>query len=98
MSPIEPMNRRKTSNIQPPTSNNQWFPIGPLIGGWRLDVGCSMFPRVHGEPPIPKSGAHWDHEPLGHSWERRRLAGELRFPAESDTPAGRWRSQEVHGK
>src|SRR5437773_1265093 len=46
---IEPMNRRKTSNTQHPTSNNQWFPIGPLIGGWVLDVGCSMFPRVHGE-------------------------------------------------
>src|SRR5438046_6098656 len=45
----EPMNRRKTSNTQHPTSNNQWFPIGPLIGGWVLDVGCSMFPRVHGE-------------------------------------------------
>src|SRR5438046_5295586 len=50
---IEPLNRslnrRKTSNTQHPTSNNQWFPIGPLIGGWVLDVGCSMFPRVHGE-------------------------------------------------
>ena len=33
------MNRRKTSNTQHPTSNNQWFPIGPLIGGWVLDVG-----------------------------------------------------------
>src|SRR5438034_10714249 len=40
MSRIEPMNRRKTSNTQHPTSNNQWFPIGPLIGGWVLDVGC----------------------------------------------------------
>src|SRR5437773_6847660 len=39
---IEPMNRRKTSNTQHPTSNNQWFPIGPLIGGWVLDVGCWM--------------------------------------------------------
>src|SRR5436190_23632686 len=39
----------KTSNTQHPTSNNQWFPIGPLIGGWVLDVGCWMFPRVHGE-------------------------------------------------
>src|SRR5881396_3132711 len=46
---IEPMNRRKTSNTQHSTSNNQWFPIGPLIGGWVLDVGCSMFPRVHGK-------------------------------------------------
>src|SRR5436189_285747 len=42
MSRIEPMNRRKTSNTQHPTSNNQWFPIGPLIGGWVLDVGCWM--------------------------------------------------------
>src|SRR5438034_2210254 len=42
MSRIEPMNRRKTSNTQHPTSNNQWFPIGPLIGGWVLDVGCSQ--------------------------------------------------------
>src|SRR5438034_10236873 len=39
ISRIEPMNRRKTSNTQHPTSNNQWFPIGPLIGGWVLDVG-----------------------------------------------------------
>src|SRR5881396_2590675 len=39
---IEPVNRRKTSNTQHPTSNNQWFPIGPLIGGWLLDVGCWM--------------------------------------------------------
>src|SRR6266704_2306542 len=45
---IEPMNLRKTSNTQHPTSNNQWFSM-PLIGGWVLDVGCSMFPRVHGE-------------------------------------------------
>src|SRR6266550_4017428 len=36
------MNRRKTSNTQHPTSNNQWFPIGPLIGGWVLDVRCSQ--------------------------------------------------------
>src|SRR5437762_10411532 len=43
------LNRMKTSNTQHPTSNNQWFPIGPLIGGWVLDVGCWMFPRVHGE-------------------------------------------------
>src|SRR5438046_4923691 len=44
---IEPLNRslnrRKTSNTQHPTSNNQWFPIGPLIGGWVLDVRCWMF-------------------------------------------------------
>src|SRR5205809_399027 len=40
---IEPLNRRKTSNTQHPTSNNQWFPIGPLIAGWVLDVGCWMF-------------------------------------------------------
>src|SRR5436189_4796733 len=33
---IEPLNRRKTSNTQHPTSNNQWFPIGPLIGGCYL--------------------------------------------------------------
>src|SRR5437667_9942447 len=54
---IEPMNRRKTSNTQHPTSNDQWFPIGPLIGGWVLDVGCSMFPRVHGRE-FPEKFAH----------------------------------------
>src|SRR5436190_12873314 len=63
ISRIEPLNRRKTSNTQHPTSNNQWFPIGPLIGGWVLDVGCWMIPRVHGEGlrarcRIPK------HQPL----------------------------------
>ena len=46
---LEPLNRRKTSNTQHPTSNHQWFPIGPLIGCWMLDVGCSMFPRVQGK-------------------------------------------------
>src|SRR5438034_6320833 len=73
ISRIEPMNRRKTSNTQHPISNNQWFPM-PLIGGWVLDVGCWMFPRVHGEdrgegraktnaPPLPS--------PLLHPMEER---------------------------
>src|SRR5213596_2138036 len=48
-SPEKFLNPRKTSNTQHPTSNNQWFPIGPLIAGWVLDVGCSMFPRGHGK-------------------------------------------------
>src|SRR5436190_21393949 len=67
------MKRRKTSNTQHPISNNQWFPM-PLIGGWVLDVGCWMFPRVHGEdrgegraktnaPPLPS--------PLLHPMEER---------------------------
>jgi hypothetical protein len=36
-------------------------------------------------------------EPWRSSWERWRLAGEFRFSA-PDWPAGRRRSQEVHGK
>src|SRR5437773_11978726 len=56
MSRIEPMNRRKTSNIQHPTSNNQWFPIGPLIGGWVLDVGCWMFDVPKGSWGEPERG------------------------------------------
>src|SRR5216110_275285 len=67
---IEPMNRRKTSNTQHPTSNNQWFPIGPLIGGWVLDVGCSVFPRVHGEVRggfvVPMRGQKTVEAPANH--------------------------------
>src|SRR5437762_4039932 len=65
MSRIEPMNRRKTSNTQHPTSNNQWFPIGPLIGGWVLDVGCWMFDVPKGSwreeslhQPVTANGRH----------------------------------------
>src|SRR6266576_716235 len=53
---IEPMNRRKTSNTQHPTSNNQWFPIGPLVGGWVLDVGCWMFDVPKGSWGEPERG------------------------------------------
>src|SRR5437773_7414007 len=55
---IEPMNRRKTSNTQHPTSNNQWFPIGPLIGGWMLDVGCWMFSVPKGSWGGPRRGVN----------------------------------------
>ena len=59
----------------------------------RVKAICRWNQRVKVRPdPVPR--AVW-FEPR-HSWERRRLAGELMFPVESDTPAGRWRSQEVH--
>src|SRR5947207_11661299 len=64
---IEPMNRRKTSNTQHPTSNNQWFPIGPLIGGWVLDVGCWMF----GVPKGSWGGQGWVRSADARSKNRR---------------------------
>src|SRR6266487_3637279 len=69
MSRIEPMNRRKTSNTQHPTSNNQWFPIGPLIGGWVLDVGCWML-------DVPKGS--WKDAPLRISFHLQGLLQKLR--------------------
>ena len=41
---VEPLNRRKTSNIQHPTSNTQRLPFGQRldVGRWMLDVGCSL--------------------------------------------------------
>ncbi len=70
----------------------------------RTDVRCH---EVHGELRPPTLDAHRGHEPWHNSWERWlvgskprddwRLAGEFRFSA-PDWPAGRRRSQEVHGK
>ncbi len=52
--------------------------------------------RVEAMQPRKKNVAHGTPEPGHNSWERWRLAGEFRFSVPG-WPAGRRRSQEVHG-
>ncbi len=97
---------RITSRIMPAASGSATAhiiraPSGQLDAHWGHELKMRKLLSIRRcilrfmESPVFLSDLLMAHEP---GWERPRLAGELMFPVESDTPAGRWRSQEVHRK
>src|SRR5437867_11531015 len=83
--------KHPTSNVQHPTSNIQCMELGVIIGCWKFDVRCSMFPRFMGSL-LGFMIMHWDHEPTPNPSQEGNFRGAdgCLFPSWEGSGVGRF--------